>query len=65
MPLPPGKYQLSLESRNGEQVLSTKGMEHYAMVLEVRTSSDGAKLVLEGGIEVSAAEVTALREAGG
>ena len=65
MPLPSGSYQLSLESRKGEQVLSTSGMEHYSRVLEVRSSSDGAKLVLEGGIEVTAAEVTALREAGG
>jgi flagellar basal-body rod modification protein FlgD len=62
MPLPAGSYQLSLESRNGENVLSTVGMEHYAKVLEVRTSPDGAKLVLAGGIEVPAAQVTALRE---
>ena len=65
MPLPPGSYQLSLESRNGDQVLSTTGMEHYSRVLEVRSSSDGAKLVLEGGIEISAAQVTALRDASG
>lgn len=64
-PLPPGSYQLSLESRNGEAVLSTTSMEHYARVLEVRETSDGAKLVLEGGIEVLAAQVTALREAEG
>jgi flagellar basal-body rod modification protein FlgD len=64
-PLPPGTYQLSLESRKGEEVLSTTGMEHYARVLEVQTSSAGAKLILEGGVEVPAAQVTALRESGG
>jgi flagellar basal-body rod modification protein FlgD len=64
-PLSPGTYQLLLESRNGEQVLSTTRMEHYSRVLEVRTAPDGAKLVLEGGIEVSAAQVTALRDVGG
>jgi flagellar basal-body rod modification protein FlgD len=64
-PLPPGSYQLSQESRNGEQVLSTTGMEHYARVIEVRGTPDGAKLVLDGGIEVPAAQVTALREAAG
>ena len=64
-PLPPGTYQLSLESRSGQTVLSTNGMEHYSRVLEVRTSAGGAKLVLEGGIEVSADQVTALRDAGG
>jgi flagellar basal-body rod modification protein FlgD len=64
-PLPPGTYRLFLESRNGDAVLSTTGMEHYAQVLEVRSTPDGATLVLEGGVEVSAAEVTALRGAGG
>jgi flagellar basal-body rod modification protein FlgD len=63
-PLAPGSYQLSLESRNGEHVLSTTTIEHYARVIEVRGTSDGARLVLEGGIEVPAAQVTALREAG-
>jgi flagellar basal-body rod modification protein FlgD len=65
MPLPTGSYQLSLESRNGEQVLSTTAMERYARVIEVRGTSDGTKLFLEGGIEVPAAQVTALREASG
>jgi flagellar basal-body rod modification protein FlgD len=65
MPLPTGSYQLSLESRNGEQVLSTTAIERYARVIEVRGTSDGTKLVLEGGIEVPAAQVSALREAGG
>jgi flagellar basal-body rod modification protein FlgD len=64
-PLPPGTYQLSLESRKGEEVLSTTGMEHYARVQEVQTSPAGARLVLEGGVEVPAAQVTALREFGG
>jgi flagellar basal-body rod modification protein FlgD len=65
MPLPGGSYQLTLESRNGEQVISTTATEHYARVIEVRGTADGTKLVLEGGVEVPAAQVTALREAGG
>lgn len=60
-PLPPGSYKLSLESRNGENVLSTAEVEHYARVLEVQTGPDGATLVLEGGAEVQASKVTALR----
>jgi flagellar basal-body rod modification protein FlgD len=65
MPLPSGNYQLALESRNGEVVQSTAGIDHYARVIEIRGTPDGAKLVLEGGIEVPAAQVTALREVGG
>lgn len=61
-PLPPGTYQLSLESRKGEAVLSTVAVEHYARVMEVKSAPDGARLVLEGGVEVPAAQVTALRE---
>jgi flagellar basal-body rod modification protein FlgD len=64
-PLPPGTYRLSLESRTGEEVLSTTGMEHYARVIEVRSTTDGATLVLEGGVEIPADEVTALRGVGG
>lgn len=62
MPLPSGTYQLSLESLQGEEVLSTGGMEHYAKVIEVRGTPNGANLVLEGGIEVAASAVTALRQ---
>ncbi len=62
MPLPPGLYSLSLESLNGEQVIFTGGMEHYAKVIEARGTSDGTMLVLEGGVEVAATAVTALRE---
>ena len=63
--LPPGSYQLSLESRKDQEVISTTGMEHYARVTEVRSTPDGATLILEGGMEVPAAAVTALRDAGG
>jgi flagellar basal-body rod modification protein FlgD len=64
-PLPSGSYQLALESRNGEEVLATTGMEHYARVLEVRSTPAGATLVLEGDVEIAAAEVTALRDIDG
>jgi len=64
-PLPPGNYQLSLESRKGKEVLSTVRMEHYARVTEVKTTPEGTKLVLKGGAEVLAAEVTGLREVKG
>lgn len=61
-PLPPGTYSLALESRKGDQVLATTPVEHYARVIEARGGSGGTRLVLEGGIEVPASDVTALRE---
>ncbi len=59
--LPAGRYQLSLESGDGEDVISTTPIEHYAQVIEVRSAPDGSKLVLSGGVEVAASAVTALR----
>ena len=60
--LPPGTYSLSLESRKGDKVIATTPMEHYARVIEARGTPDGTKLVLEGGVEVLASRVTALRD---
>jgi flagellar basal-body rod modification protein FlgD len=60
-PLPAGSYRLSLESRSGEEIIATRGMEHFARVIEVRGDANGAKLVLQGGAEVAASAVTALR----
>jgi flagellar basal-body rod modification protein FlgD len=64
MPLPEGTYQLDLESLNGDAVIATTEMEHYAKVIEVRGTPTGANLVLEGGVEVAASQVTALRQVG-
>jgi flagellar basal-body rod modification protein FlgD len=60
-PLPPGQYSIALESLNGETVLSTGPVEHYARVLEARAGTGGTTLILEGGTEVLASSVTALR----
>lgn len=61
-PLPAGTYSLALESLNGEQVIATTPVEHYARVIEAKGGAGGTKLVLEGGVEVLASAVTALRE---
>lgn len=62
-PLPPGTYSIALESMNGERVIATTPVEHYARVIEAMGGgTGGTKLVLEGGIEVLASDVTALRE---
>ena len=60
-PLPPGAYALSLESLQGDRVIDTRPVEHYARVVEVHTTPQGPSLVLEGGAEVPSSSVTALR----
>lgn len=61
-PLPPGAYAISLESLNGETVIATTPVEHYARVIEARGGATGTALVLEGGVEVLASDITALRD---
>jgi flagellar basal-body rod modification protein FlgD len=61
-PLPPGMYSISLESMNGEVVIDSRPVEHYARVIEARGGgTSGTALLLEGGIEILATRVTALR----
>lgn len=60
-PLPPGNYAISLESLKAGKVIDSRPVEHYARVIEARGGTGGTKLVLEGGIEVPASDVTALR----
>jgi flagellar basal-body rod modification protein FlgD len=61
--LPDGKYSLSLESYTGDELLATTPMESYAKILEARGTPSGTVLVLDGGIEVPASRITALRSA--
>lgn len=63
--LPQGVYSLSLESyRGGQQIGLPTQVESYARILEARSGANGTVLVLQGGIEVAATSVTALRMAG-
>jgi flagellar basal-body rod modification protein FlgD len=65
-PLPPGVYSIALESLNGDRVIDSRPVEHYARVIEAKGGgTSGTKLVLEGGIEVLASEVTGLRAPSG
>lgn len=61
-PLPAGTYTLTLESWNGEELLTTTGIESYARIAEVQGTSSGTVLVLVGGTTIAASEVTALRK---
>lgn len=60
-PLPEGLYTLTLESYSGANKLGEKPVESYARVFEARNGPAGVTLVLEGGVEVLATKITALR----
>ena len=59
--LPRGTYNLSLESYFEDSLLMQNAVEYYAPILEAKGGEGGTRLVLRGGIEVSATAVTALR----
>ncbi|MEY4696485.1 MAG: flagellar basal body rod modification protein [Pseudomonadota bacterium] len=59
--LPAGRYTLSVESRQGDNVLRTDPAEVYARITEARRDGGTVTLVLSGGVEVDASKITALR----
>ncbi len=61
-PLPQGAYSISLENYNNDQILGESKVESYQRILEARNGPSGTSLVLEGGIEVLATAITALRQ---
>lgn len=61
--LPEGIYSLTLESYSGETLLGETAVESYARIFEARNGPSGTVLVLEGGVEVAATAITALRAA--
>jgi flagellar basal-body rod modification protein FlgD len=61
-PLPNGIYSLSLESYNGDEKLGdATPVESYSQIMEARGGAGGPTLVLAGGVEVNATDITALR----
>ncbi len=60
-PLPTGKYNLSLESYSGDSLLGSGEVQAYARIMEAKNGPLGTTLILEGGIEVAATDITALR----
>ncbi|GHC51900.1 flagellar hook capping FlgD N-terminal domain-containing protein [Neogemmobacter tilapiae] len=60
-PLPQGQYTFKLESYQGEEKIDTKPVESYATVVEIRSGAFGTMVVMEGGAEIAASAVTALR----
>jgi flagellar basal-body rod modification protein FlgD len=60
-PLPNGRYTLSLESWQGDQLLGESPIDSYQTIVEARGGAGGTTVVLAGGIEVRASTITALR----
>ena len=60
-PLPTGTYSLSLESYSQGVQIATSAVESYARIQEVQTGPSGPRLILTGGVSLSADEITALR----
>jgi flagellar basal-body rod modification protein FlgD len=60
-PLTQGLYTLSLESYNQGLQIGSGPVESYSRIQEVQTSPTGPRLVLSGGISLSADQITALR----
>lgn len=64
-PLPEGRYSFKLFSYSGEEILGSGPVQSFGKVAEARRAEDGTvHLILDGGIEVPAADVSALRPAG-
>ncbi len=59
--LPQGLYSLSVESYSGDIPLGESEVQAYARILEARGGPTGTTVVLQGGVEVPATKVTALR----
>lgn len=60
-PLPNGRYTLTLESWQGDQLLGTSPIDSYQTIVEARGGAGGTKVVLAGGVEVDATTISALR----
>lgn len=60
-PLATGKYSLAMESYSGDRLLDTAPVQAYARIIEAKNGPLGTTLILDGGIEVAAKDVTALR----
>jgi flagellar basal-body rod modification protein FlgD len=63
-PMLPGSYSFHVENRSDGQVVSLEPAEVYTTVTEARNQGGQVMLVLEGGAEISAEQITALRNSG-
>jgi len=62
-PFSNGAYSFEIESYSGEELLATTDAEVYSEIIEAKSLNGSTVLVLEGGVEIQAAHVSALRGA--
>lgn len=60
-PLPAGRYTLTLESSRNGEVIAEDPVEYYGTITEARGVNGSVVLVFNGGVEVDATAITALR----
>lgn len=63
-PFEPGTYTFEVESYSGEDLLNVSQAEIYTEIVEAKSQNGATVLVLEGGSEIKAADVSALRNGG-
>lgn len=61
-PFPSGTYTFELENFSREEYLSTTSVQSYGHIVEARADGGNTVLVMEGGAEVDADDISALRE---
>lgn len=61
-PAPAGTYSFSLDSYSYDEPIAQQPLESYARITEARTSEGQTVLVLQGGVQVAATDVTGLRQ---
>lgn len=60
-PLPHGSYLFTVEDFRGNDNISTTRAVHYSPVMEVRNNNGQILLVLEGGAQVTSAQIAGIR----
>lgn len=60
-PLPRGLYSLSMESYQGDKLIGTSDVEHYARITEIRSTANGVSAMFPGGVEALTSIITAIR----
>jgi flagellar basal-body rod modification protein FlgD len=65
LPVPAGLYQFDVESYANESIIATDAAQVYTTVTEAKFDGNEMIVVLKGGAEVPASQVTAIRNAGG
>lgn len=65
LPVPAGLYQFDVESYANESIIATDAAQVYTTVTEAKFDGNEMIVVLKGGSEVPASQVTAIRNPGG